>query len=72
VIPGLFGYLTVISLGLMLFLGVVASLYVIRLRNRQSTQLSEELDSLNGRDPQTPQAATDVGRGVGVCAADRR
>ncbi|MDP7707255.1 hypothetical protein [Mycobacterium sp. TY815] len=45
VIPGLFGYLTVISLALMLVMATIASLYVRRLRVRQSTQLSEELGS---------------------------
>jgi hypothetical protein len=45
VIPGLFGYLTVISLGLMLVLAAVASLYVRRLSNRPSTRLGEELGS---------------------------
>ncbi|MBI2701297.1 MAG: hypothetical protein HYX31_19580 [Mycobacterium sp.] len=41
-ISGLFGYLTVLSLALMLVLATVASLYVRRLSNRQSTPLSEE------------------------------
>jgi hypothetical protein len=45
VIPGLFGLLTIISLALMLMLATVASLYVRKLRNRQSTQLSEEMGS---------------------------
>jgi len=45
VIPGLFGFLTIISLALMLILATVASLYVRKLRNRQSTQLSEEMGS---------------------------
>lgn len=44
-IPGLFGFLTIISLVLMLMLAIVASLYVRKLRNRQSTQLSEQLGS---------------------------
>ncbi|PJE24021.1 MAG: hypothetical protein CK431_08185 [Mycobacterium sp.] len=44
-IPGLFGLLTIISLALMLMLATVASLYVRKLRNRQSTQLSEEMGS---------------------------
>ncbi|WP_310768305.1 hypothetical protein [Mycobacterium sp. Z3061] len=44
-IPGLFGALTVISLALMLVLAAVASLYVRRLSNRESTRLSEELGS---------------------------
>jgi len=45
VIPGLFGFLTIISLVLMLMLAIVASLYVRKLRNRESTQLSEQLGS---------------------------
>lgn len=44
-IPGLFGILTIISLVLMLMLAIVASLYVRKLRNRESTQLSEQLGS---------------------------
>lgn len=44
-IPSLFGLLTIISLALMLMLATVASLYVRKLRNRQSTQLSEEMGS---------------------------
>ncbi|MFV8320690.1 hypothetical protein [Mycobacterium sp. 23] len=44
-IPGLFGFLTIISLVLMLMLAIVASLYVRKLRNRESTQLSEQLGS---------------------------
>lgn len=44
-IPGLFGLLTIVSLALMLMLATVASLYVRKLRNRQSTQLSEEMGS---------------------------
>lgn len=42
---GLYGVLTVISLALVLVLAAVASGYTARLRDRESTQVSEDLDS---------------------------
>lgn len=64
-VPGLFGYLTVISLALMLVLATIAWLYVRRLSNRPSTGLGEELGSakavmakLRNREPMSPQELT--------------
>lgn len=66
-IPGLFGFLTIISLVLILMLAIVASLYVRKLRNRQSTQLSEQLGSsqvvlgkLRKREPMSQEELTDA------------
>jgi hypothetical protein len=44
-LTGLFGLLTVVSLALVLVLAGVASLYVSRLRHRESTPISEEVGS---------------------------
>lgn len=42
-LTGLFGVLTLVSLALVLVLAAVASLYVRRLRHRESTPMSEEV-----------------------------